>query len=117
MVASATFAPVLAAPNGKPTTVQTFTAEPANSARTNGTHDEFTHTLAKLYWRASRQILITSARVASAFRMVWSMSAAIAGSIFVSFSLAETRLAPAAMISLVLRAQVWAQRCVQPGQT
>ena len=41
----------------------------------------------------------------------------MAGSILVSRSLAETRSAPAAMISLVLRAQVWAQRCTQPGQT
>ena len=49
--------------------------------------------------------------------MVWSISAAIDGSILVSRSLAETRSAPAAMISLVLRAQVWTQRCTQPGQT
>ena len=41
----------------------------------------------------------------------------MAGSIFVSFSLAETRDAPAAMISFVLRAQVCTQRCTQPGQT
>ncbi len=34
---SATLASVLVAPSGKPTTVQTFTAEPANSARTRGT--------------------------------------------------------------------------------
>src|ERR1019366_9185360 len=39
------------------------------------------------------------------------------GSILVSRSLAETRSAPAARISLVLRAQVCAQRCTQPGQT
>ena len=45
------------------------------------------------------------------------MSEAIEGSIFVRRSQAETRSAPAAMISLVLRAQVWTQRWTQPGQT
>ena len=39
------------------------------------------------------------------------------GSILVSFSLAETRDAPAAMISFVLRAHVCTQRCTHPGQT
>jgi len=37
-------------------------------------------------------------------------------SIFVRRSLAETRSAPMATISLVLMAQVCGQRCVQPGQ-
>jgi hypothetical protein len=54
-----------------------------------------------------------SARVASGFRMVWSIRAAIVGSILVRRSLAETRSAPAAIISLVLRAQVCGQRCRQ----
>ena len=35
--ASATLASVLVAPNGNPTTVQTFTGEPDNSALTSGT--------------------------------------------------------------------------------
>ena len=43
---------------------------PANSARTSGTQKGLMQTLAKLYWRASRQTLTTSARVASALRMV-----------------------------------------------
>ena len=41
----------------------------------------------------------------------------MAGSILVSRSLAETRSAPAAMISRVFFAQVCGQRCTQPGQT
>src|ERR1051325_1075758 len=68
--ASATLASVLVAPSGNPTTVQTLTGEPESSARTSGTQYGLTQTLAKLYWRASRQILRTSARVASALRMV-----------------------------------------------
>ena len=67
---SATFASVLVAPSGKPTTVQTFTGEPASSAATSGTQYGLTHTLAKRYWRASRQTLSTSLRVASGLRMV-----------------------------------------------
>ena len=67
---SATLASVLVAPSGKPTTVQTLTGEPASSARTSGTQYGLTQTLAKLYWRASRQTLTTSARVASGLRMV-----------------------------------------------
>src|ERR1022692_1541116 len=49
--------------------------------------------------------------------MVWSINAAMPGSIFVSLSLAEMRVAPTAMISLVFREQVFAQRCTHPGQT
>ena len=67
---SATLASVLVAPSGKPTTVHTFTGDPASSAFTSGTQYGFTHTLAKWYWRASRQTLTTSARVASGLRMV-----------------------------------------------
>src|SRR4051794_37962956 len=87
---SATFASVLVAPSGNPTTVHTFTGEPFNSAFTSGTQYGFTQTLAKLYWRASRQIFTTSARVASGLRIVWSMSDAIDGSILVRRSLADT---------------------------
>src|ERR1700682_3373859 len=103
---SAILLSVVVAPSGKPTTVHTFTGEPANSAATSGTQYGFTHTLANLYLRGSWQIFTTSAWGASGLRRVWSMRLAMAESIFVSRSLAEIRSAPMATISLVLTAQV-----------
>lgn len=68
--ASAHLLAVVVAPNGKPTTVQTLTAEPRSSRATRGTQYGLTQTEAKTYLRASAQILRTSSSVASGRRMV-----------------------------------------------
>ena len=69
--------PVVLAPSGNPTTAHTFAAEPSNSRATTRAQYGFTHTLAKPYSRASPQILLISAPVASGFNNVWSINPAI----------------------------------------
>ena len=71
--ASKDFASELIAPSGKPTTQQTATVLPSSSEAASGTRDEFTHTDAKPYSRASAQSFLISSAVAAGFRLVWSM--------------------------------------------
>ena len=61
------------APSGKPITAMGTVWQPARSRTAAGMLEEFTHTVAKLYWHASSQSFLSSAWVASALRRVWSM--------------------------------------------
>ena len=70
--ASKAFASALIAPSGKPTTQQTA-AEPSSSEAASAAREEFTHTDAKPYSRASSQSFFISSAVAGGFRLVWSM--------------------------------------------
>ena len=66
------------APSGKPTTEQTRTSLPRSRSATNGTCTELTQTERKPCVRASSQNRATCASVASALRIVWSISSASA---------------------------------------
>ena len=99
---SATLASVLVAPSGNPTTVQTLTGEPASSAFTSGTQYG-------IHADAGEAVL---ARLAADLDDVGAGGVGLENGVVdqrgdgrdrscVSRSLAETRSAPAAMISLV----------------
>ena len=70
---SAALASVAIAPRGKPTTQIGLTGLPSSMRATRRIQVEFTHTLAKRYFRASSQTRTMSARVAVGLSSVWSM--------------------------------------------
>ncbi len=70
------FTSLAVAPSGNPTTVHTPTPLPCSRRAARVTHTGLMHTVANRYSAASRQSASISARVASAFSSVWSISEA-----------------------------------------
>ena len=70
---SNTLASVVIAPNGKPTTTQSFTSEPAKAALAVGIQHGLIQTDAKSFATASSHNLIIWSLVALGFKIVWSI--------------------------------------------